>query len=175
MQTIIASPSCLIVRLPHSVSSLLLNNKTMAQINSVEIKNVPEYIEVGDNDTPISVEVKITFHKIDIKLEMAYILDVIIYDIHGPLDVPVVLANWKDTKVIPISQGRKDKYLGFAKVELEANKEVETLDIPISLKLGKLAENDSHILRRLDVFATLTPAVGRCSKWSAQFESFLLH
>ncbi|GGW27474.1 hypothetical protein [Arenibacter certesii] len=147
----------------------------MAQINSVEIKNVPEYIDVGDNESDIDVEVKITFHKIDIKLEMAYILDVIIYDIHGPLDVPVVMANWKDTKVIPITQGRKDKYMGFAKLELTVSKEIEILILPVTLKLGKLTENDSHILRRLDVFATLTPAVGRCSKWSAEFESYLLH
>lgn len=147
----------------------------MAQINSVEVKNVPEYINVGDNVSDITVEVKITFHSIDIRLEMEYILDVIIFDIHGPLDIPVILSNWKDTKVLPVTQERKDKYLGFAKREITADVQTKIIELRVALRLGKLGDTDSNTLRCLDAFATLTPAVGRSSKWSAKFEAVLLH
>lgn len=147
----------------------------MAQINSVEVKNVPEYIHVGDKESEITVAVAVTFHKIDMELEMEYILDVVIFDIHGPMDIPVILANWEDTKVLPVSLGRKDQYLGAAKKHILASTESELFEIPVNLQLGKLTRTDSYIRRRLDAFATLTPAIGRSSKWSAQLESYLLH
>ncbi len=39
------------------------------------------------------------------------------------------------------------------------------------LKLGKLSQMSSHYAKKLEVFATMAPAVGRASKWSSPFES----
>ena len=69
----------------------------MAKISSVELINVPETIIVGDNINDITVKTTVEFHDIDLKLEMEYILYLYVYDIHGKIDIPVLVSNWDES------------------------------------------------------------------------------
>jgi hypothetical protein len=147
----------------------------MAKIISVGLLSIPDVINVGDNISDITVVTKIEFHDIDIKLQMEYCLHIFVYDIHGEMDTPLVVANWDETKVFPISASRKDVFLGEKKELLTANeKNIEILS-PIALHLGKFNKQDHYVSRKIEAFATLTPAIGRASKWSEPFTAQIVY
>ncbi|WP_452225541.1 hypothetical protein [Lacinutrix chionoecetis] len=143
----------------------------MSKIISVALEFIPEIIIVNDNDNDFTVNVEIEFHPLDIQLKMEYCLHLFVYDIHGEVDAPLVLPNWDESEVLSISLDRKDEYLGFATKKLFAEKKEIMLSVPMRLKLGKLSHTSSHFSKKLKVFATIAPAVGRASKWSEPFES----
>ena len=143
----------------------------MAKIVSVSLLSIPEVIVVNDNDSDFTVVTEIQFHDIDIKLNMEYCLHLFVYDVHGELDVPLVIQNWDDSKVFPISHDRKDEYLGDEQTIIQANQKSMSIKTPMTLKLGKLTNRSSHFSKKLEVFATITPAISKASKWSKPFES----
>ena len=143
----------------------------MAKILSVRLLSIPEVIVVNDNENDFTVVVEVEFHNLDIQLHMEYCLHLFLYDVRGLVDAPLVLPNWDESKVLSISEGRKDEYLGSATKKLIAQEKKVTLTIPMRLKLGKLSHRSSHYSKKLEVFATIAPAVGRASKWSKPFES----
>ena len=147
----------------------------MAKIISVGLLSIPDVINVGDNISDITVVTKIEFHDIDIKLQMEYCLHIFVYDIHGEMDTPLVVANWDETKVFPISASRKDVFLGEKKELLTTNeKNIEILS-PIALHLGKFNKQDHYVSRKIEAFATLSPAIGRASKWSEPFTAQIVY
>ena len=83
----------------------------MAKIISVELQKIPKYINVGDDVNDITVCTKIQFHEFDIKFEMPYCLHVFVYDIHGDVDAPVMLPNWDESILMPVTTDRKDDFL----------------------------------------------------------------
>lgn len=144
----------------------------MAKLVNVSLQSIPEVIVVSDNDNDFTVQVDIEFHDLDISLEMEYVLHIFVYDIHGEVDAPLVLPNWDESKVLPISMSnRHDEFMGKASVKVNASKKTDQLNIAMRLKLGKLSERSSRTSKKLEVFATLTPAIGRSSKWSLPFQS----
>ena len=145
----------------------------MAKILSVSLLSIPEVIVVNDDENDFTVVIKIEFHDLDIQLNMEYCLHLFVYDIHGEVDAPLVLPNWDESKVLSISKDRQDDYLGSATKNIFAQKKTETLNIPMSLRLGKLSKMSSHYSKKLEVFATMAPAIGRASKWSLPFESII--
>ena len=143
----------------------------MAKILSVKLLNIPKYINVGDNINDITVVTKIQFHELDMKLEMPYCLHIFVYDIHGDLDAPLVIPNWDESIVVPIALDRKDDFLGQKAEIIKATKKEITIETPIALKLGKINRDYSPHTRKLEVFATMAPVVGRASKYSEPFTS----
>ncbi|MGC1204266.1 MAG: hypothetical protein WA839_05185 [Flavobacteriaceae bacterium] len=143
----------------------------MAKILSVSLLSIPEVIVFNDNDNDFTVIVEVEFHDLDIQLNMEYCLHLFLYDIHGTVDAPLVLPNWDESKVLSISLDRKDEYLGSATKKIHAKEKHETLKIPMRLKLGKQTHMTSYYSKKLEVFATIAPAIGRASKWSLPFES----
>ncbi|GAA4271994.1 hypothetical protein U6A24_10830 [Aquimarina gracilis] len=151
----------------------------MAKIKQVTLDRIPEYIEVDDQKTNnIIVNTVIEFHPLDLNSNMEYMLHLFVYDIHGVNDVPVLISNWDDTKVLRVVRNeRKDDFLCKANVILRSNevqKKNVTIKTPMTIKLGKLQDNTSVYSRKFEVFATLIPAVDRVSKWSEPFESQLV-
>ena len=147
----------------------------MAKVVNVKLKSIPDTIHVGDDINDITVIVKLEFHPLDLSLEMEYMLHLFVYDIHGKMDVPVVISNWEDSLVLSVSEdGRKDYFLGRKTVRLKANMDKDTFEIPMALKLGDLTDHYSSVTRKFEVLATLVPAISKASKWSAPFESHLL-
>jgi hypothetical protein len=61
---------------------------------------------------------------------------------------------------------RKDNFLGQEVVMLKAEQEEVMVKIPMALSLGRFKKNRSLISRKLKVFATIAPVVGRASKFS---------
>ncbi|WP_027395092.1 hypothetical protein [Aquimarina latercula] len=147
----------------------------MAKIKSVELKSIPETINVGDNVNDITVLTTIEFHPLDIKLEMEYCLHIFVYDILGEVDAPMILPNWDESKVVSISLDRKDIFLGEETCILTAEQKETTITTPMALTLGKLDNGSSYHTRKLEVFATVAPAIGRASKWSAPFKTQIIH
>lgn len=143
----------------------------MAKILSVSLVSVPDVIVVNDSDNDFTVVVDVEFHNLDIQLNIEYCLHLFVYEIHGSVDAPLVLPNWDESIILPISLDRKDEYLGKATQMITAKQKAEKLQIPMSLKLGKLTNRSSHFLKKLKVFATIAPTIGRASKWSLPFES----
>ena len=143
----------------------------MAKIVSVSLQSIPEVIVINDNENDFTVITEIEFHDLDIKLEMEYFLHLFVYDVHGEVDAPLVLPNWDESEVLSISLDRKDDYLGSAKCKVIAVNKNETLIVPMRLKLGLRTHTSSHYSKKLEVFATIAPAVGSASKWSEAFES----
>jgi hypothetical protein len=143
----------------------------MSKILSVSLLSIPEVIVVNDDVNDLTVVVELEFHDLDISLQMEYYLHVFVYDIHGEVDAPLILSNWDESKVVPISLDRKDEYLGVSSQKISAVKKNETIKLPMQLKLGKMSKLSSHFAKKLEVFATITPAIGRASKWSKPFES----
>lgn len=146
----------------------------MAKIKSVSLLSIPETINVGDDDSDLTVVSEIEFHPLDIQLQMEYCLHVFLYDIHGNVDAPLVLPNWDESKVISIASDREDDFLGSASKILKAEESNVSIEIPLKLKLGSFKKNRAYHSRKLEVFATIAPAVGRASKWSEPFESFIV-
>lgn len=145
----------------------------MAKILNVSLLSIPEVIIINDNHNDFTVIIEVEFHDLDIKLEMEYCLHLFVYDIHGDVDAPLVLPNWDESKVLSIALDRKDEYLGSATRKIFAEKKQTTLTVPMHLKLGKLSSISSHYSKKLEVFATIAPAIGRASKWSEPFESLI--
>ena len=143
----------------------------MAKILSVSLLSIPEVIVVNDNHNDFTVVVEVEFHNLDIQLKMEYCLHLFLYDVHGVVDAPLVLPNWDESKVLSISVERQDEYLGSATKKILVTKKNENLTIPMRLKLGKLSQRSSHYSKKLEVFATIAPAIGRASKWSLPFEA----
>lgn len=147
----------------------------MAKITKVQLKSIPKTINVGDYINDITVIVDLEFHELDVSLKMEYLMYVYVYDIHGNMDVPVIISNWDDSKVISVSEdGRKDDFLGKKVVAVSTTGEHTTFEVPMALKLGHLSGYSSSVSRKFEVLATLIPATGRVSKWSQPFESELL-
>ncbi len=148
----------------------------MAKINAVRLKSIPDIINVGDDINDILVIVDIEFHQLDVSSAMEYLLHIFVYDIHGSMDVPVIISNWDDSIVLGVSEdGRKDDFLGKKSITVKANSVTESLELPMALQLGRASYQNSHVSKKFEVFATLIPAVSRVSKWSEPFEARLLH
>ncbi|SHJ11586.1 hypothetical protein [Aquimarina spongiae] len=151
----------------------------MAKIKQVTIDRIPEYVEVDDQKVNnIIVNTEIEFHPLDVIGNMEYILHLFVFDIHGTKDVPVLLSNWDDSKMLRIEcDKRKDDFLCKETILLrseEVQKKNTTIKTPMALKLGKLQDNTSVYSRQFKVFATIIPAIDRASKWSESFESQLV-
>lgn len=146
----------------------------MAKIKSVLLGAIPEIINVGDEVTDIIVHTKIEFHPLDISLQMEYQLFLFVYDINGEIDIPVIIGNWNETQVYGVSNDRNDHLLGKVNILITAENNQLDFETPIALKLGNLEEGDSYFSRKLEVFATLIPAIGRASAWSDSFEANLV-
>ncbi|TLP80135.1 hypothetical protein [Maribacter sp. ACAM166] len=143
----------------------------MAKILSVELQKIPKYINVGDDINDLTVLTTIQFHELDLKLEMPYCLHVFVYDIHGALDAPLVIPNWDESVVVSIALGRKDDLLGQEATMIKATEAKMTIETPMALTLGRFNKEMSPISRKLEVFATMAPIVGRASKYSEPFTS----
>ena len=146
----------------------------MAKIKTVSANMLSDIINAGDDLNDITVRVELEFHPADISLKMEYMLYFFVYDVHGSLDVPVIIANWDETDVHGISQKLKDDFLGKETQLVIADQEKKIVEKPMSLKLGSLTNHSSNIKRKIEVFATLIPSVGRASKWSEPFEARLV-
>ncbi|WP_299257698.1 hypothetical protein [uncultured Aquimarina sp.] len=151
----------------------------MAKITEVKLDKIPEYVEVDDTKTnTIIVKTEIEFHPLDISGNMEYLLHLFVYDVHGIKDVPVLISNWDDTKVLRVVRNeRKDDFLCKESVLIrsdEANKKSMSFRTPMTIKLGRLENNTSVYTKKFEVFATLIPAIDRVSKWSEPFESQLV-
>lgn len=147
----------------------------MAKILSVELISIPEVVVVNDNENDFSVEVEVEFHELDIELKMEYCLHLFVYDIRGDVDAPLVLPNWDESQVLSIAMGSKDEYLGSETKKVTAENKNISLTVPMSLRLGRLSNFSSYYSKKLEVFATIAPAVGRASKWSLPFETRIEH
>ncbi len=145
----------------------------MAKIISVELLSVPDEINVSDNETDITVVTTIQFHKMDLQHKMEYCLHLFVYDIQGKIDPPLIIANWDESYILPIetSLDRQDDFLGKVKVLINADKNEMSIRTPMALKLGKLIKDRTYFTRKLEVFATAAPAMGRISKWSQPYET----
>tara|TARA_R110002096_G_scaffold56623_3_gene144425 strand:- start:151 stop:594 length:444 start_codon:yes stop_codon:yes gene_type:complete len=143
----------------------------MAKILSVGLLSIPEVIIINDNHNDFTVVTEIEFHDLDIQFKMEYCLHLFVYDIHGEVDAPLVIPNWDESKVFPIVTDRKDEYLGFQVEYISALNKIETIKTSMRLQLGRLDDTSSHYSKKLEVFATIEPAIGRASKWSEPFES----
>jgi hypothetical protein len=143
----------------------------MAKIESVTVVNIPEIINVGDDENDITVKIMIKFHPLDIESRMEYMLYIFVYDIHGDVDLPLIIGNWDDTNVYGISNSNHDDLLGKMSLHIQAKDPGILITQPMTLKLGGLTKNSSYYSKKLEVFATLIPAINRASKWSKPFES----
>lgn len=141
----------------------------MAKILNVELLSIPHVINVGDDVNDITVATKVQFHQLDIKLEMPYCLHLFVYDIHGDVDPPLVLPNWDESQVVSVCLDRKDDFLGQEVSILTALEEEMTIETPMSLHLGRFNREMSYTSRKIKVFATIAPIVGRASKYSEPF------
>ena len=147
----------------------------MAKIMSVSLLSIPDVINVGDDISDITVQTKIEFHTLDMAMKMEYLLYVFVYDIHGSVDVPVIIGNWDDTNVFGVGDKWKDDFLGKKVITVNCNEnQMVEVNTPIALHLGKLTKSSSHHSKKLEVFATLIPAIGRASKWSEPFEADII-
>lgn len=147
----------------------------MAKIEEVKLKSIPKTINAGDDINDITIIIQVAYHPLDVSLKMEYLLHLFVYDIHGKMDVPVIVSNWDDSTVLSVSEdGRKDDFLGKETLTIKAEDGHTNFEIPMALKLGHLSGHHSSVSRKFEVFATLIPAVSRVSKWSEPFESELL-
>ena len=147
----------------------------MAKILSVELQSIPEFINAGDNINDIVVLTKVQFHPLDIKLEMPYCLHLFVYDIHGDVDPPLVLPNWDESQILSITLDRKDEFLGKKIVMIKATEEEITIETPMALHLGRFKRERTYISRKIEVFATMAPVVGRVSKYSEPFSAMITY
>lgn len=138
----------------------------MSKIIKVALRSVPKTIYVSDDVHDVTVVVEVKFHPLDLQLKMPYCLHLFVYDIHGVVDPPLLLPNWDESNVVSFMLNRKDDFLGHEVVLLEAEQEEITVTSPMALKLGKFKKERSLISRKLEIFATIAPVVGRASKFS---------
>ncbi|MCM4152935.1 hypothetical protein DHD05_15190 [Arenibacter sp. N53] len=145
----------------------------MAKILNVDMLAIPNVINVGDDVNDITVVTRVKFHPLDIKLEMPYCLHLFVYDIHGHVDVPLVLPNWDESQVLAVAMDRKDDFLGKEVVMLTASEEEIIVETPMALQLGQFNREMSYTSRKIKVFATMAPIVGRASRYSELFSARL--
>ena len=145
----------------------------MAKIKSVSLKSIPETINVGDNISDIIIQTHIDFHPLDVSLNMEYMLYLFVYDVHGKPNLPVILSNWDESVFLEMQLDGKDDLLGRKVVAVSANSN-SVIETPIALKLGNLKGSQSYYNRKLEVFATLIPAISKASKWSEPFKADLV-
>lgn len=143
----------------------------MAKILLVDLQSVPEVIIVSDNVNDITVETTIQFHALDIEQNMEYCLHLFVYDVHGQEDLPLILPNWDESTIVSLSTDRKDDFLGKTSIMIKAVKPEIIIKTPMALHLGKLPYGSTYFTRKLEVFATIAPVIGRASKWSKPFET----
>ncbi len=107
---------------------------------------------------------------------MEYCLHLFVYDVHGDIDPPLIIANWDETHLQPIktSLDRPDDFLGMATIYLTATQKEIRTTTPMALKLGRLKQSSSLYTRKLEIFATAAPAISRVSKWSQPFSTQIL-
>ena len=89
-----------------------------------------------------------------------------IYDVNGKIDIPVIIGNWDQTNIYGISDDRHDHLMGTIKLPITATEPNQILNTSIKLNLGRVLDGDSYFSKKLEVFGTLIPAVGRASNWS---------
>lgn len=147
----------------------------MAKILNVTLLSVPSVINVGDDSNDITVVTKVQFHILDIKLEMPYCLHLFVYDIRGDVDPPLVLPNRDECQVVSVTLDRKDDFLGKEVIVLTAREEETIIETPMALHLGKFNRELSYFSRKIEVFATIAPVVGRASKYSEPFNASLCY
>ncbi len=143
----------------------------MAKILRVELKSLPTVINVGDDINDITVITKVQFHALDVKLEMPYCLHLFVYDVHGIVDAPLVLPNWDESEVVGVPFDRKDDFLGKEIVMLTATEVEVEIETSMALHLGVFNREMSYTSRKIEVFATMAPVVGRVSKYSEPFSA----
>ncbi|PWK19057.1 hypothetical protein [Xanthomarina spongicola] len=142
----------------------------MAKIIDVKLTNVPDLIVIGDDKSDLTVDVNIEFHDIDLKLEMEYMLYIFVYDVHGKIDIPILITNWDDSDILPIAfEDSSDDFLGTYKADLIASKKNINFKKDIFLKLGILNEQKAHYAKKIEVLAFIVPAIARASKWSKPY------
>ena len=146
----------------------------MAKIASVTLESVPKEIHVNDSISDFTVLTKIEFHDLDIQIGMEYCLHIFVYDIHGSVDIPVIIANWDETNIMRIPTDRIDDFLGKNTVIVKAESKEMIVKTPMEIKLGNQSRTSSSYKRKLDVFVSLIPAIERASKWSEPFEAKLI-
>lgn len=149
----------------------------MAKLISVELLEVPDEITVGDNDIDITVITTIDFHKIDVACNMEYCLHLFVYDVRGKKDPPLMMANWDESYMVSLETAydKVDDFLGKTSVIVKAEGKEKIIKTPMSLKLGSFNKNNTYITRKLSVFATAEPAIGRVSKWSKPYKTEVLY
>ena len=145
----------------------------MAKIKAVNLINVPESIIVNDDFNDVTVKTSIEFHEIDVKLQMEYYLYVFIYDIHGRMDVPVLVSNWDESTIYSLTEDRKDDFLGKVKTKVIASSLKADVVSEIKLKLGVLKSHSSYYTKKLETFAVLVPAITTVGKWSKPYSAKL--
>jgi len=138
----------------------------MAKLSSIELGDLPDSINVGNELTEVSIKVLIDFHKIDLQLEMEYMLFLFVYDVNGDIDIPVIIGNWDQTSIYGISDDRHDHLMGTIKLPVNATEKSLNLNTTIKLSLGKISDGDSYYSKKVEVFGSLMPAIGRVSSWS---------
>ncbi|WP_111706877.1 hypothetical protein [Lutibacter citreus] len=146
----------------------------MAKLTSIKLGELPESIVVGNDSTEVSIEAIIDFHKIDLQLEMEYILFLFVYDVNGKIDIPVIIGNWDQSSIYGISDDRHDHLMGTIKLPIKAIESNVILNTSIKLNLGRILDGDSYFSKKLEVFGTLIPAIGRASNWSQPKEIGIL-
>ena len=148
----------------------------MAKILKVEIVTVPETVIADDNETDLEVSIEIEFHKLDIVLGMEYMLYAYLFDVHGSIDVPILLTNWDESKILTVNQeNRNDDILGISKLKIHSKNDKKKFVLPMSIRLGKFKTHGYHLSRRLQVFASIIPAIDKCSKRSKSFETNIIY
>ena len=147
----------------------------MAKIIKVCLESIPKEIQVNDKKSDFTVLTDVEFHPLDIKIEMEYILHLFVYDINGIIDIPIIVNNWDETSVKGVSLEHLDDLLGTERIIIKAQAAPLQVACEMSLHLGKLSPSSSAFKRELGVFATIIPAIGRASKWSAPFESLIVY
>ena len=144
----------------------------MAKIIDVSLINVPETIIIGDNHSDLTAVAKIEFHDLDVKLNMEYILYFFIYDVHGKLDVPVMVKNWDESMLFAMNvEDSSDDFLGLNKQLIVVKEKSVEIKTDITLKLGVLDRQKTHYTKKLEAFAVLVPAIGIASKWSKAYSA----
>ncbi len=147
----------------------------MAKIKTVKLQSIPEEIHVNDDLNDLTVITVIEFHSIDLKLEMEYCLYLFVYDIHGSVDIPVIISNWDESHIKRVSTDRKDDFLGMTSLIVKPSEKTMEITTDMKLRLGTQMQSSSHYSRKLNVFASLIPAIERASKRSAPFEAKILY
>lgn len=144
----------------------------MAKIKSIQLKSIPEVINIGDNVNTIEAIVEIDFHHLDVENKMEYMLHLYLFDIRGRMDAPIFIPNWDECMVIPLLRKHdiKDYFLAKKSIDVIAQQEMLGVPVEIALKPEDIQRKAPITSSNLAAFATLVPAISVASKWSKSFE-----